>query len=121
MFGKKEELDKGIDTLIGEKTRIIGRVEGTGSLRVDGYIEGDMDYKGDVVISNTGKVKGNIGCTNITISGLVEGNIAATGKLTILNSGKVIGDVEVNNIVIHDSGFFQGNCKMKDKSIEEVE
>lgn len=71
-----------------------------------------MDYDGDVVISETGRVKGNIICTNITISGSVNGNITADGKLTILSSGKVMGDVEVNNIVIHDSGFFQGNCKI---------
>lgn len=124
MFGKKDEFTQNtqnIDSLLGENIKIIGKVEGRGNLRVDGYVEGDMNYDGDVVISETGRVKGNIICTNITISGTVDGNIDTNGKLTILNSGKVIGDVEVNNIVIHDSGFFQGNCKMRDRNIEEVD
>ena len=69
---KNEYTTRNIDSLTGENIRIIGKVEGTGNLRIDGYIEGDIDYKGDVVISETGRVKGNISCSNITISGVVE-------------------------------------------------
>lgn len=110
-----------IDSLTGENIRIIGKVEGTGNLRIDGYIEGDIDYKGDVVISETGRVKGNINCSNITISGVVEGNINATGKLAILETGKLTGDVEVFNIVISDNGYFQGTCKMRANKPVEME
>lgn len=118
MFGKKEGYTQNIDSLIGENIKIIGKVEGTGSLRIDGYIEGDINYKGDVIISETGKVNGNINCSNISISGEVKGNIDANGTLTIFTTGKLTGDVEVNSIVIHDNGFFQGNCKMKGKNFE---
>lgn len=110
---KNEYTTHNIDSLTGENIRIIGKVEGTGNLRIDGYIEGDIDYKGDVVISETGRVKGNISCSNITISGVVEGNVNATGKLVIMETGKLTGDVEVFNIVINDNGFFHGTCKMK--------
>ena len=55
MFSKKVEKPMEIDSLIGEKIKLIGKVQGEGNLRVDGIIEGDVDYKGDVIIGESGK------------------------------------------------------------------
>lgn len=118
----KNEYNHSIDSLTGENIRIIGKIEGTGNLRIDGYIEGDIDYKGNIIVSETGKVKGNISCSNITISGVVEGNINASEKLVIMETGKLTGDVEAFNVVINENGFFNGNCKMRtNKQIESKE
>lgn len=121
MFGKREEISQEIDTLIGENAKITGKVEGTGNIRIDGNIKGDIEYTGDIVISETGKVNGNIECCNLSTSGTVEGNIKLNGKLTILATGKLIGDAEVENLIVHDNGFFHGNCKMIKEKIQEEE
>lgn len=112
MFGKKEEFTSKIDSLIGENTKIIGKVEGSGSLRIDGFIAGDIDYNGDIVIGETAKVEGNIFCNNLSLSGKVKGNIISKSKLTILPEGSLIGDTEVANLIIHENAYFNGNCKM---------
>jgi len=117
VFGKKENkieevTSPEIDSLIGEKLKIIGKVEGEGSIRIDGTIEGDIDYRGDITISETGIVNGNVNCFNIYIWGKVEGNVKARNKLALYSTGKLTGDIEISNLIIHDSGFFQGKCTM---------
>lgn len=112
MLGKKKESTIDIDSLIGENIKIIGKIEGSGNLRIDGLVEGDIDYKGNIIIGETGKVKGNISCSNVSLTGKVEGNIKLKSKLTIFPKGKLIGDAEVANLVIHENAYFDGNCKM---------
>ena len=121
MFNRKVEKPMKIDSLIGENIKLIGKIEGKGSLRIDGIIEGDIDYEGDVIIGENGKVKGNIHCYNISLSGTVEGNIIAKGNLTLHPTGKLIGDAEVSNLIVHENAFFQGSCKMTSKKAEKID
>lgn len=115
MFRKKVEKTPDIDSLIGENIKIIGKIEGQGNLRIDGVIEGDIDYKGDVIIGEEGKINGNIICNNISLAGTVNGNITSSAKLILLPTGKLTGDVNIANFVVHENAFFEGNCKMLDK------
>lgn len=114
MFGRRREEQQvmDIDSLIGENIKIIGKIEGSGNLRIDGIVEGDIDYNGNLSIGETGKIKGNISCTDISLAGTVEGNIKSNAKLTILSTGRLIGDAEVVKLVVHEEGHFEGNCKM---------
>lgn len=112
MFGKKRESNVNIDSLIGENLKVIGKIEGSGNLRIDGLVEGDIDYKGDIIIGETGKIQGNISCDNVSLAGKVKGNIKLKSKLTILPRGRLVGDTEVANLVIHENAYFDGNCKM---------
>ncbi len=116
MFGRKIEKTPDIDSLIGENIKIIGKIEGQGNLRIDGIIEGDIDYKGDVIIGEEGKVNGDIVCNNISLAGTVNGNITSSAKLVLLPTGKLTGDIEIANFVVHESAFFEGNCKMLDEN-----
>lgn len=112
MFGNKRESNVNIDSLIGENLKVIGKIEGSGNLRIDGLVEGDIDYKGDIIIGETGKIQGNISCDNVSLAGKVKGNIKLKSKLTILPRGRLVGDTEVANLVIHENAYFDGNCKM---------
>ncbi|NLY76898.1 MAG: polymer-forming cytoskeletal protein [Tissierellia bacterium] len=126
MFGKKEsKMDTApsqeIDSLIGEKLRITGKVQGEGNIRIDGEIKGDVDCKGDITISETGVVYGNLSGVNIYISGTVNGNVNAKDKLTLFPSGILKGDIKVANLVIYDNGFFQGKCTMTKEVEKEIQ
>ncbi|NLW22911.1 MAG: polymer-forming cytoskeletal protein [Tissierellia bacterium] len=112
MFGKKTDKSYDIDSLIGENIKILGKVEGKGNIRIDGSIEGDIDCKGDVILGETGRVKGNIYCRDLSLGGNVEGNVKSSGKLTLLSTGKLIGDAEVASLIVHEDAFFHGSCKM---------
>ncbi|MGN9164792.1 bactofilin family protein [Tissierellaceae bacterium HCP3S3_D8] len=108
-----------IDSLIGENIKIIGKIEGAGNLRVDGTIDGDIDYNGNIVVGETGKINGDISAGDISLAGTIHGNISSNSKAVILPTGKLIGNVQVPSFVIHENAIFEGNCKMiNDKVVE---
>ncbi|HLR35895.1 MAG TPA: polymer-forming cytoskeletal protein [Tissierellales bacterium] len=120
MFGKKRKqmnhMMDNLDSIIGDNMIIIGDIKGSGSIRIDGTVEGDIDYTGDITIGETGHIKGNIICNNIIIGGKIDGNINAKEQLSLLPSGELIGDVEVINLVVNENAIFEGHCKMKQVS-----
>ncbi|HEY8362733.1 MAG TPA: polymer-forming cytoskeletal protein [Tissierellaceae bacterium] len=117
MFKKKEEFTmESIDSLIGENLKITGNIEGKGNLRIDGTVEGDIIYEGNVVIGEDGKVIGNIKASAVSLSGTVNGNVASSSRIEIFENGTLIGDLEAPVLVIHENARFEGNCKMPNKS-----
>ncbi len=120
MFKKREDFVESIDSLIGENIKIVGKIEGKGNLRVDGIVEGDIDYDGSVVIGHGGKVVGNIKTGDVSLAGIVNGNIVSNTKVVILETGTLIGDLEAPTIVIHENAKFEGTCKMPSKTDNNV-
>ncbi|MCK9444304.1 MAG: polymer-forming cytoskeletal protein [Tissierellaceae bacterium] len=120
MLKKKDSYAETVDSLIGENIKIIGKIEGKGNLRIDGMVEGDIDYEGNVTIGETGTVKGNVKCGEISLSGTINGNIFSRAKLELLPTGILVGDVEVDSFVIHENAKFDGSCKMTKKHAPET-
>lgn len=117
MFRKKEDIIEEIDSLIGENIKIIGNIEGKGNLRIDGTVEGDISYNGNIVIGETGKVIGSIKSNDISLAGTVNGNVVSQTKVVILPTGVLIGNLEVPSFIIHENAKFDGSCKMINNEI----
>ncbi len=110
-----------LDSLIGENIKIIGRVEGNGNIRVDGMVEGDIDYNGNIVVGETGKIHGDVSAGEISLAGTIRGNISSSSKMTILPTGKLIGNIQVPSFIIHENAIFEGNCKMTSDKVVELD
>lgn len=120
MFRKKEDIAEDLDSLIGENIKIIGKIEGQGNLRIDGFVEGDIDYDGNIVVGESGKVYGNIKASDISLAGTIHGNVDSKTKLVILSTGTLIGDIQVTSFIVHEDAKFDGSCKMLSNSIAEL-
>ena len=93
-------------------TVIKGNVSAEEDMRVDGLIEGNINCKGKVVISQTGEIRGQIVCGNIEIAGKVTGNIQATGILLLKHTSIYHGELHIHNLEIEPGAVFNGTCKM---------
>lgn len=125
MFGKTaepvSEKDR-IGTIIGAGTEVEGSLNVKTSLRIDGVVSGEIHTAGRVILSENGKVKGNISASNIILSGTVEGNLKILEKTEILPSGRLYGDVETKTLVVDEHAVFDGKCTMrKEEAKPEVE
>jgi len=105
-----------IETVIGRDTVVKGNMEGNGSLRIDGTVEGDISVTGSVIIGEEGLVKGNVSANEMIISGRVEGNVTTTSCLSIYSTGSLIGDVQVSSLHIEEGGSFKGHSEMRPSS-----
>lgn len=121
MFGVMKRRDDGpavgdIETVIGKNTKIQGEVSGTGNLRIDGEIEGELKLSGSVIVGETGMVTGNVSARSLDVSGTVHGNAQTEEGLTIHTAGQLIGDVKVNAFQIEDGGIFKGRSEMNPRA-----
>ncbi len=112
MIKKKDNHYQNIKSFIAEGVELKGQLFSTGSIRVDGVIDGELDVKGDLVVGNTGVIKGEVKVENIMLSGKLEGNLAASGKVEISSSGQMIGDVKCHVFTIEEGGVIDGTTKM---------
>ncbi|OFI06069.1 polymer-forming cytoskeletal [Clostridium acetireducens DSM 10703] len=109
-----------VETIIGTTTNITGNMEASGSIKVEGQFTGDINGKAEVIISETGYVKGNINAVNVKILGKIDGNINASGILEVAPTGKVTGDIETVNLAVEDGGIINGKCSMTLDDIKRI-
>lgn len=118
MFSRKESsAASNFDVIIGKNSRINGRIESEGSVRIDGHLSGDIKCEGDVLIGTDAKVEGAIEAFGIEISGEVEGNVTAKGAFRIYETGMLFGDINVSSFAIDEGGVFEGMCHINTKGI----
>ncbi|RKD31452.1 bactofilin family protein [Thermohalobacter berrensis] len=116
MFSKKDKNLEKIDTIIGKNTKLEGKMETTGTIRLDGELIGDLNIKGNLIVGENGKIDGNIIANNVLISGIVNGNITCNEQLRLTNTAKLYGDIIVKSFIVDENAVFEGTCKMQSSS-----
>lgn len=128
MFGKKPK-SAPIDSLIGAGSRIEGDVNFSGGLRVDGQVRGNIiangEKPGTLVLSELGKVEGEIDVAHVIINGSVVGPVRAGEFVELLPKARVTGDVFYNTIEMHVGAVVTGRLvhegPKQDRVVELVE
>jgi cytoskeletal protein CcmA (bactofilin family) len=112
MIFKKTESDseaKSINTIIGPSAKFTGDIQLKGSLRVDGYLQGNISGDGvSVIIGKTGVVEGDINARIVFVGGTVKGSVRASEYLEIFSSAEVDGDLQYSKISIEEGANVQG-------------
>jgi cytoskeletal protein CcmA (bactofilin family) len=99
-------------TIISEGTMLEGQIKIEGDIKIEGNIKGSVTSKGKVIISNNGKVDGDIICQNAEISGYVTGKLKIADILFLKGSAIIDGDINTGKLVIENGVKFNGNCSM---------
>ncbi|MGF1751150.1 MULTISPECIES: bactofilin family protein [Vibrio] len=94
-------------TLIAKGCTISGKLKLENDIQVDGFLEGQVNVEGAIIIAESGRVKGEVFAKHIIINGLFEGDCHAD-HIQILSNGRVKGKVWSNNLSIDPGGKFFG-------------
>lgn len=100
-----------IESTIGPNTHIKGDIQGDGGLRIDGIVEGTIEITGNLVVTESAKVRADVKASNISVAGAVQGNISAT-RVEILDTGRIWGDLTVKSLLINEGAYFRGQTFM---------
>ena len=108
-----------VTSVLGPGINWRGSLRGAGGVRIEGTFEGDMQIRGMIVVSETGRVTClNMRANTVVVEGTVRGNITAE-KLEIRSTGRVWGDVSVVSFATEDGAFLRGQVRMEEKVIIE--
>jgi len=101
-------------TIISNGVKIEGKVSSTGSIRVDGILQGDLNASGNVTVGQQGDIKGEIVADIVTIGGKVVGTINAKEKTVLESNCTLKGDILTKVLVIEAGANFDGKSSMGD-------
>ncbi len=124
MFGGRKEVFKQVEnadvsTLIGEGCSFEGNLNLSTATRIDGRVKGNIRSEGMLIIGESGRVEGDIQCTEILIHGTVEGNVDAQ-RIELRKGATLNGDVRADVFVIEEGAVYNGHCSMGGTTIPET-
>jgi len=101
-----------IDTLIGEHSKIIGELTFEGAVRIDGLFEGNIhsSKEGTLIVSEGGKVTGDVDVPNLILHGSITGNVQSTKNLQVGSKGVLSGDLLYHVFTVETGGYIDGRC-----------
>ena len=99
---EERQLNDNGRSFVGETLQLEGDLRSAGSLDVAGLINGNV-FVTDIVVAETGSVRGSIEATNIEINGHVEGKISAD-VIIIGRSAVIKGDIFFKNTLKTEEG-----------------
>ena len=132
MFGKKSSdvlLNQSGRSFLAETMQIEGDFHYSGAVDVAGLINGNV-YGKEMIIFDTGSVKGNLHVSKLNINGHVEGQIIAD-EISLGSSSVIKGDILFKSSLKTEEGaeidgYIKGTKSKKnigdeeDKDIEEI-
>jgi len=99
---EEKQLNENGRSLVGETLQLEGDLRSAGSLDVSGLINGNV-FVTEMVVAETGSVRGAIEATSVEINGHVEGKISAD-VIIIGRSAVIKGDIFFKNTLKTEEG-----------------
>jgi cytoskeletal protein CcmA (bactofilin family) len=80
-------------SVLGPATRVTGRINGAGALRIEGTVKGDVNVRGETEIAEGGSLEGNVQGAALDIGGKLVGDAQAEGAIAVRSSAHVRGEL----------------------------
>lgn len=127
MFGKSVDIEQemkkvdsqAISSIIDKSMSIKGELVFKGKARIDGTINGNIEGE-HLILSETGKIVGDIAVSSFNCYGSLEGNIKAT-MLTARKNCSIHGKLEADNLTVEPGASIQGEIKAAAKEQDSVD
>ena len=100
------------ETLIGLGANFRGSLECQSSVRIEGFLEGEILSGGEVTVGEAAEVKARINGDSVKVFGTVVGDITAVTRLEVFSGARISGNISSPRLVMHDGVVFDGHCAM---------
>ena len=113
-----------VDTLIGHQTEVVGNVRFVGGLHIEGVVKGNVSAEDDAhdavaIISEHGRVEGELRVPNLVINGHVSGDVYATEHIDLAKNARVNGDVYYRTMEMASGGEINGKLVRLDQEAQQ--
>jgi cytoskeletal protein CcmA (bactofilin family) len=95
-------------SVIGQGTRIRGRITGSHDLEVQGHIEGELTMAGDVRVDASATIAADVHARRVVVRGAIKGDVIADEAITLEEGARVVGDLRAPRVAIAPGGLVRG-------------
>ena len=96
--------------IVNKNASFKGNIDTFGSIKIDGFFEGNIYSNEAVYIGPFGKIDGDIEANTVFVSGEIKGNIVAKNKIHLKSNSKLEGEIITKNFIIEEGASFVGKC-----------
>ncbi len=95
-------------TQIREGSVISGNMKSEHSIRVDGFVTGDLISGEKIIIGSHAEIGGNLSGSDITIEGYVNGDVLSNGHLHLTQNARIFGKIYAKKISVDNGAEMNG-------------
>ncbi|MGB5233158.1 MAG: polymer-forming cytoskeletal protein [Desulfoprunum sp.] len=119
LFGKKHEIDQNlnqaadaeaISSLFDKNMVITGTISFKGKARIDGAINGDITEGDHLILSESGKITGNIRTISFNCYGTLEGDVQASSVIA-RKTCSIHGRIEAASLTVEPGAAIDGEIR----------
>jgi len=99
-------------SVISSEVEITGTIKSSGSIRVDGKLDGELHCTGDAIVGKSAQIKGNLMVSSAIIEGAIQGNVTAKDRIEMKSTARVNGDIRAKRLSVEDGVQFVGRSEV---------
>ncbi|MEP7002783.1 MAG: polymer-forming cytoskeletal protein [bacterium] len=100
-------------SLIDSQLTVTGDIDTSGSLRIDGKLNGTIRRADTVVLGVGASMMGDVFAREVIVGGAISGNIHATERVELQTTAIVIGNVITQVALVQEGGVVNGRVEMQ--------
>lgn len=100
-------------SLLDSQLALTGDLDTSGSLRIDGKLEGSIRRADTVVLGVGASMNGDVHAREVVIGGTITGNVHATERVELQATAIVTGDILTQTILVQEGGVVNGRVLMR--------
>ena len=100
-------------SLLDAQLALTGDLDTTGSLRIDGRLDGSVRRADTVVLGVGASMSGDVHAREVVIGGTITGNVHATERVELQATAIVTGDILTQTILVQEGGVVNGRVLMR--------
>jgi len=94
-------------------SRLDGKLAGSGTIIIEGRLEGEILVNGILEITKSAEINGNIKTDKLSIYGKVKGNIDVADSLSVGMTAIIHGDIKAGAVTIMPGATINGQCSFR--------
>ncbi|MBX3184126.1 MAG: polymer-forming cytoskeletal protein [Polyangiaceae bacterium] len=87
-------------SVIGASTQLVGRVSGSGGLRLEGSLRGDVAISGPLEVTAAASLEGNVEAGELAVAGTLNGDARTSGPIRVQAGASVRGELSGSQVTI---------------------
>ncbi len=99
-------------TIIAVGTRLIGELECSGVVKVEGTVVGSVRSDRQILVARGGTVEGDMGAPEVVVGGVVQGGVTGADRVEVQTGAAVHGDITTRRLVVQEGGEVNGQVNM---------
>ena len=103
-----------ISAFLGESTIYQGKLNFSGTVRIDGQFTGEIHSDGTLVLGKEAKVQGKVNVNQLVLTGFLSGEAIVKEKTTMHKTAMFLGNLMTKAMVMEEGAVLQGTITMRE-------